>query len=213
VGARNLTLPGLTVLYGLRWLYFGPAIGAVMASQLEGFKLADASGLRGPGVGRALGLAALLTVPLAFAWSLKSYYGRGFDMMAIGQRGTSMVGSQIYWSYQDLLEAWSNPTGIQWGGVAALGVGAAVTAMLGWLRMRFLWFPLHPVGYLAANSWGMHINWASFTLGWLIKVFVTRYGGLPLYRRLLPFFLGMIVGDTLHEGFWGLVTWVTGGRA
>ena len=37
--------------------------------------------------------------------------------------------------------------------------------------------------------------------------------GLPvLYQRLLPVFFGLIVGDMLHEGVWGIVTWATGGR-
>ena len=76
---------------------------------------------------------------------------------------------------------------------------------------RLVWFPLHPIGFIAANSWGMQINWVSFLVGWLIKVLVTRYGGLRVYNRLLPLFLGLIVGDALHSGLWGLVAWATGG--
>jgi hypothetical protein len=212
VGVNYLGLRDLTMICALRWLYFGSATGAVMACQLEGFKIADASGIRSRGIGWALALAAGITVPLAFAWTLKTYYTSGFELMPIGQRGTSMVGSQIYWSYQNMVAATDAPTGPQVGGLLALGAGGAVAGALSWLRTRFLWFPLHPVGYLAANSWGMHINWASFLLGWWVKVVVTRFGGLPLYRRVLPFFLGLIVGDMLHQGIWGLVAWATGGR-
>ena len=92
-----------------------------------------------------------------------------------------------------------------------MGAGALLTIALSSLRARFLWFPLHPVGYLAANSWGIHINWISFFLGWLFNVLLIHYGGLRVYRRMLPVFLGLIVGDMLHEGLWGLVTWITGG--
>ena len=80
-----------------------------------------------------------------------------------------------------------------------MGVGALVTIALSTLRTQSAWFPLHPIGYLAANSWGMHINWASFFLGWLLKVLVTRYGGLKLYNRLLPLFLGFLVGHLLRK--------------
>jgi hypothetical protein len=93
-----------------------------------------------------------------------------------------------------------------------MGTGALVAIALSALRSRFLWFPLHPIGYLVANSWGIHINWLSFWLGWLFNMLLTRYGGLRVYRRMLPLFLGLIVGDMLHEGIWGLVTCATGGR-
>ena len=132
--------------------------------------------------------------------------------MPIGHRQLSMVGSQVYWSYADLTSALQTPKGPEVSGILAIAAGAGIATTLSWMRMRYLWFPLHPVGFLAANSWGMHINWASFFIGWLIVVPVTRYGGLPVYRRLLPLFFGLIVGDMLHEGIWGMVTWMTGGR-
>jgi hypothetical protein len=213
VGAKFLLLPEITALYGLRWLYFGSATGSVMASELEGLKLAGSGGLRGGRVGGALALVLAVTVPLAFAWTLKTYYGHGgFEQMPIGNRDVSMVGSQIYWSYSDLVSVHNEATGPDWGGIAAIATGGVVATALSVLRARFVWFPLHPVGYLAANSWGIHINWFSFFLGWLINMLVTRYGGLKIYRRLLPFFFGLIVGDMLHEGIWGVMAWITGGR-
>ena len=211
VGAQYLRLSDLTALYAVRWLYFGSAAGSVMACQMEGFKLADSSGLRGRRVGGALALAATITVPIAFVWTLSSYYRHGFENLPIGQRST-MVGNQVYWSYQSLVNAVKTATGPDWGGIAAIVTGGLVTIALSALRARFLWFPLHPVGYLAANSWGIHINWLSFFIGWLLNMLITRYGGLKTYRRLLPFFFGLMVGDILHEAFWGIITCVTGGR-
>lgn len=211
VGARYMRLPDLTVLYALRWIYHSSATGSVMACQLEGFKLAEAGGMRGKRFGGALALVTTLAVPLVFAWTLKTYYAHGFENMPIGQRSTSMVGSQIYWSFQNLATARSEAAGPQWNTILAMLSGGLITVAISWLRMQFLWFPLHPVGYLAANAWGMHINWASFFFGWLLNFLITRYGGLSVYRRILPVFLGLIVGAMVHEGVWGLVTWVTGG--
>ena len=93
-----------------------------------------------------------------------------------------------------------------------MGAGGAIALGLSWLRLRYLWFPLHPVGFIAANSWGMHLNWATFLLGWIIKAGITRYGGMGVYRRMLPLFWGMIVGDMMHTVLWGLVALATGGR-
>jgi hypothetical protein len=62
---------------------------------------------------------------------------------------------------------------------------------------------------MAANSWGMHWNWGSFTLGWLIKVVLLRYGGLRAFRTAVPFFIGLVVGDMLSEGLWGAIAaWI-----
>lgn len=210
VGSRNMTLPDLTILFSLRWLYFTPAIGSVMACQLEGLKLADVSGLRGRTVGWLMGAGAAITVLVAMAATLNTYYQHGFELLRIG-RATGMVANQSYYSYANLMEAYTAPKGPEWGGIFAIAIGAMVTVALSWLRLNVLGFPLHPVGYLAANSWGMHLHWMTFFLGWLIKTAVMRYGGLRLFRQLLPLFLGMIVGDMIHQGFWGVVAWATGG--
>jgi hypothetical protein len=197
------------VLYSLRWLYFGPSTGGVIACQLESFKIAGEGGLRGRAAGGVLLLAALLAVPLAFAWSLHTYHAKGFLLMLIGHRQLSMVGSQVYWSYANLDEAMSTPTNTDWRGLTAMGTGAVVVMALAALRARFLWWPLHPIGYMAANSWGMHWNWGSFTVGWLIKVLLLRYGGLRAFRGAVPFFIGLVVGDMLSEGLWGAIAaWV-----
>ena len=210
VGAKNLTLADLTLMEALRWLYFGPAIGSVMACQMEGLKLADAGGLRGRRVGATLALAATVTVPIAILWTLHTFYSAGFESLHIARRSTSMVGTQIHHAYMIITEQLDAPTGPQWGGILAMGVGAMVTIALSALRTQLAWFPLHPIGYLAANSWGMHINWASFFIGWLLKVAITRYGGMKIYYRLLPFFLGLLVGDALNNALWGVIAWLTG---
>jgi hypothetical protein len=211
VGARYLRVPDLTVLYALRWMYHSGEMGAVMAAQMEGVKLADAGGLRGRRVGGTLILAVVVTVLVAFLWTLKTYYRHGLIALAAGQP-SNMIGGQIRWSYENLVATYNSQHGPEGNGILALGGGALVAIALSSLRARFLWFPLHPIGYLAANAWGMQINWASFFIGWLVKVLVTRYGGMKIYQRLLPLFLGLIVGDMLHQGLWGMVAWLAGGR-
>jgi len=206
VGARIMTISDITILHAVRWLFFGSATGAVMAAQLEGLKIADDGGLRRRPAAAAILAALALALVLGLVWTTQTYFAKGFINMPIGQRGLSMVGSQIWWSYQGIVEDVNNPTGPQWRGIAAIGAGGAVAATLALLRMSFWWWPFHPIGFLAANSWGMHINWGMFLLGWLIKVGVTRYGGLILYRRLLPLFLGLIVGDIVAQGLWSFIT-------
>jgi len=54
----------------------------------------------------------------------------------------------------------------------------------------------------------MHIYWSPFFTGWLIKTVMLRYGGLKYYRSALPVFIGLIVGDILHQGIASVVGWI-----
>jgi hypothetical protein len=209
VGSRGMRPAELTVLFAVRWLYFGPPIGGVMGAQMESLKISGEVGSRGRAVGGVLLGVALLTAPLAIAWTLHTYHERGFVNMRIGHPQLSMVGSQVYWSYSNLLGAINNPAPQDWSGISAMGVGGGVAFLLTWLRTRFLWWPLHPIGYMAANSWGMHWNWGALTVGWLVKVLLLRYGGLGAFRKAVPLLIGLVVGDMLSEGLWGgIAAWI-----
>jgi hypothetical protein len=84
--------------------------------------------------------------------------------------------------------------------------GAVVTSILSFLRLRLSWWPLHPVGYLLAFSWGVQMTWFSIMIGWLIKVVLVRYGGAGLFRRSRPLFIGLIMGEAAAIGFWLIVS-------
>lgn len=86
-------------------------------------------------------------------------------------------------------------------------VGAAVCALLSYLRWRISGFPLHPLGYAMAPSWGIVVFWFSMFVAWLIKVPLVRYGGMRIYRLFRPFFLGLIFGEFLSACLWSLVAW------
>ena len=73
------------------------------------------------------------------------------------------------------------------------------------LRLHFLWWPFHPLGYAISSSWGIHV-WSSFLISWVVKLIVLRYGGLRAYRQTVPFFLGIILGEYMVGGVWNLVS-------
>ena len=80
--------------------------------------------------------------------------------------------------------------------------GFAFTALLGFLRTRFAWWPLHPVGYLMVPLVTADRMWFSIGLGWLAKVLVVRFGGSRAYVAGRSVFLGLILGDCVAAGFW-----------
>lgn len=74
-------------------------------------------------------------------------------------------------------------------------VGMLVTGALVVLRTTVSSFPLNPLGYALCGSWTMKVFWFPCMVAWIIKVLVLRYGGMNLYRRLRPFFLGLVLGE------------------
>ena len=42
-------------------------------------------------------------------------------------------------------------------------------------------------------------------IAWGLKGLTLRYGGLPTYRRFVPFFLGLILGDCVMGSLWALI--------
>jgi len=85
---------------------------------------------------------------------------------------------------------------------AQVGVGAVLAAALLWLRASFLWWPLHPFGLALCAAWSTGVIWFSIFLGWLAKALVMTFGGAAAYRKVLPFFLGMVLGEALIAGLW-----------
>jgi hypothetical protein len=86
-----------------------------------------------------------------------------------------------------------------------LCVGAALTYGMMLARSRFTFFPFHPIGYMMALSYSATTFWSSIFLGWLSKVLITRFGGNDTYRKAMPLFLGLALGDVAMIILWLVV--------
>ena len=83
-----------------------------------------------------------------------------------------------------------------------LCVGGALTWGMMLMRSRFAWFPFHPIGYLLSLTFAAQMFWFSFFLGWLAKTLITRFGGNDSYRKAIPLFLGLALGDVTMMLLW-----------
>ena len=92
-----------------------------------------------------------------------------------------------------------NATFWNWG---SLSFGGAFTYFMMLMRSRFAWFPLHPVGYLMAQTYPGIMFWFSFFVGWMFKVLILRFGGSDAYKRAVPLFLGVAFGDVAMMLIW-----------
>ena len=68
-----------------------------------------------------------------------------------------------------------------------------------------------PAGYvLSASGWAIHYIWFSFLLGWLAKRLVLNYGGISGYRRAVPFFVGLTLGEYIVGSLWTILQIIMG---
>ena len=100
--------------------------------------------------------------------------------------------------------------GTYWSGLGFSGLGAGAMLLLTWVRQRFLWWPLHPIGFPIMTSWVVDWMWFSIFFAWLIKVIILKYGGAAVFTRSRDFFLGLIVGRMFISGGWLVVDYLTG---
>lgn len=84
-----------------------------------------------------------------------------------------------------------NPVNVDAKGVL---IGGVVTSFLAVLRSLFVWFPIHPIGYVLAATYFGRTMWFTLLLAWLTRIIVLRIGGAHAIRRgLVPFAVGMFL--------------------
>ena len=89
-----------------------------------------------------------------------------------------------------------------------IGGGAVIMGGLMAAQYRFLWWPFHSLGFPVSCVFGK--MWFSVFIAWIIKGVILKYGGLTLFNRLKPFFLGLILGEAVVAGTWVLIDYFAG---
>ena len=77
------------------------------------------------------------------------------------------------------------------------GAGVALALGVSMLRLRFTWWPLHPILFLVWGTFPIGFFFASFLIGWIIKVLVAKLGGGSTYSRAKRLMIGVIAGDLI----------------
>ena len=90
------------------------------------------------------------------------------------------------------------------------GIGGLVEAVLMWGHHRYYWWPLHPLGFIVSVGWLAGQFWFSVFIAWGLKSTIVRWGGMPLYEKAKPFFLGLILGEAVAMGTWLVVDGILG---
>jgi len=152
-------------------------------------------------------MAIVTTVGVTIVVSIASLYANGglqsYNWFASGAATSSFKVAATAMRNEQTI----NPFNYGWMALGGMVVWAIIVA-----RSRFLWFPLHPLGYLMAAGGPIKRLWFSFFAGWLIKTLVMKYSGSDGYLRLRPFMIGLILGNAVAMIFWMLVGFYTGSQ-
>jgi hypothetical protein len=83
--------------------------------------------------------------------------------------------------------------------------GCAIIGTCMFMRLRFTWWPFHPLPFLLLNEWCLSRLYTSFLVGWLIKIAILRIGGGKVFSSIKPFFIGVVFGQCIISGVWIVV--------
>ncbi|HVK03321.1 MAG TPA: DUF6785 family protein, partial [Armatimonadaceae bacterium] len=197
------TAAAWTLFASLSKGYFPTAIAAY---QVEGMEIARRARMPLRQVLATVLLAVGVGFALGWYHHLESYYRFG----ALHLRGDIWGSWVADYEVRTAVSLLRSPPPPDASRVAATGAGGAVTLLLSFLSVRFVGFPLNALGYAMTCCFGK-VLWFPFLVVWAAKVLILRYGGMRLYRRAVPFFLGLALGHFAVAGiFWGLVGAVSG---
>ena len=199
-GSSYLRPADLTIMAYLRFATSFDLRCLSMPHQLDGFRMAGAARLNMRGLLLAMLAAIVVVITVGFWAALVIWYRLGAAAKTDWWR--TQMGQLPFINLSNYLQS---PPVADFGGIAATALGLLFTCFLAFMRARYVWWPFHPVGYAMANTsiWGQLPF--PFFIAWATKSLVLRYGGMRLYRRSLPFFLGVIVGDLAGGAFFTLL--------
>ncbi|MBN2451487.1 MAG: hypothetical protein JXR77_13935 [Lentisphaeria bacterium] len=196
VGTENVSGGNLCAFSMFFW--FNRAYRAhFSAHSMEGMKIAQQRRVTARSMMVATGTALVVGLGSAYWALLHALYVHGYSGRPAGQ-----AFAQQGW---DRMAAWlSFPQEPRVAATVATAAGALFTLGLGLMRMRFTWWLWHPVGYATSTSWSMGKLWACIFIGWVAKALITRYGGAVAYRKAMPFFVGLVLGEFTVGSIWGI---------
>ncbi len=183
--------------------------GSMMPFVVNGLKIAESAQVQPARIGRWAMIAFLLGLMVAVPTLLWAQYNYGVAVSwwegivaprmtftatqsavtVMNLRG-SLAESESYSPLERLLHI--NPSA-QFKYAATAGF--VLVLVLSSLRLRFTWWPIHPLLLMAWGTSSTASLGVSFLLGWVIKTLVTKLGGGAAYRHTRYLMIGVITAD------------------
>ena len=175
------------------------------AYPLEGYKASETLKSSARDIAVAGLVAVALGLMMAWWMHLDTYYEYGGNVVESGGvSGGPRTGLTIR-EYQATAADLIKPSRPDNSRRAAVAVGAVIAGVLGLARSVHLRFPLHPLGYAMAAAYSYQI-WGGFFVVWVLKSLIFKLGGVRMYKRLTPAFIGLALGHFFTMGIaWAII--------
>jgi hypothetical protein len=185
LGAQNLSILPFMDSFFTRDLR-----GILITAFLDGFKIGDSLKIKRRNLAIVFGIAVPFSILIATIFHLLIVYKKGgLNLYWFSFRGDNL---RYFIENTPFIE---NKVPSNIGYLPYFLGGAIFTLFLIFMRMRFWWWPFHPLGFALSTSWGVIVFWFPIFLSWLIKTFTLYVGGMRLFMKTRPFFLGLIFGE------------------
>ena len=189
MGGQTVTASTLTC-QGYLWAMFGKTRGFLGPPIAQMLKLTTPLRVER---GRLFGVIVLAVVAGATFAILHAIYmgysGGGFNLRAAWNL---LIGPQR--SYDASVTWIRNPEAPDVERMLFMGSGVLITAVLTYLKYRFVHLPLHPVALMLQGTYMAQKTVFSVFLIWIYKATILKIGGVRLYRQGQPFFIGLLIG-------------------
>jgi hypothetical protein len=196
-GTNSITAPGLAGM-GLTYSFFGDVQSIFMPAVAHAARLHDTMNAGR----RSLAIAIASAVLVGFIASIGCIIVMGYLHGASNFRSwffqvSSGAGVR---AFEAVLGKIISPETVDMTKLTYFGSGAVMMVLLTIMHYRFSWWPLHPVGLSISSVWMIRNQAVAIFVVWGIKSLILRFGGIGMYRRAMPFFIGLIAGHFLAVG-------------
>lgn len=202
-GSRIINASSLALL-GFQRVMMRDWGGILMPSVLHGFKAADPLRLNRRSVLYAMALAIVVAIGVSYTASLPLIYEKG----GLNLQGGPFVGAPRYFNHMVSLIQY--PRDAKLGEAYSMILGVGITSFLLIMQRQFMWWQLHPIGYVMGAVYSSYFLWSCIFIGWFLKFLVLKSGGIGYFRKFRPLFMGLIIGEFGIVGAWMVLGIFTG---
>ncbi len=176
----------------LRWFSFGDFRAHALPTYVDTMRIADVARIPRRTLLVTLAVGSLLSIVASLWVALDVYYRYG-AATALTDQWRTYQGRLAFDNLRSLLDGTIPRPRVP--ELSAAGFGFLLVVVLSTANRRLLGWPLHPAGYVMAQTWSLEWFWLPMLIALVLKSIILRAGGLRLYERSRPFFVGLILGD------------------
>ncbi|KPK66043.1 MAG: hypothetical protein AMK73_01135, partial [Planctomycetes bacterium SM23_32] len=207
----NVSLP--SILHGLGFGNVFSSKGAIIGVLWHGIFINGSTSLLGPPAIHAFQISEVfkrrrrLLLPALIVAMLLAMAASGWTAVRMGYRlgganfsdtwGQMDHPRNMFWEAHQITQNPDQHYPPRW---VPLGIGVGLTGIVMFMRARFYWWPIHPIGLLGISNWHIDRLWLPFLLGWLTKVSLMKFGSGRAVHQARFFFMALILEEAFVGG-------------